>query len=988
MSLHPGNSVNKYNPRRGIVKQHQSVCTAVRFALAASLTASFVIPATARAAQASQNPANLGKVEVTGTRIKRTAIEKAQPVLHISRQQILQSGVVSVGRLLRRISSAGSSANRGYSNGGTGATHIDLRYLGAQRVLVLINGHRLTLGGNASGTGIGLQLGLSQRVDLNTIPTSVIDHIDVLKDGASAVYGTDAIAGVVNIITRKNFNGAEASAYVGGYENHGFDGLAQQYSATLGHTWDRGNVTVNLSYKQAGAISTKDRKISKSIPGTGNKFFNTGHKGDFELNDSSPLGRQFYVLKDSGGTINPTINDLKRFAPSDLNRDNYYYPDLETPQNRIGAYFQGYYALTDHIHFNSTLIYSDRASHSGGGQASVSIAPASNPRPGQAPVVLAADSPYNPFGADIIASNGPSNEVTNLRASAPNAPVGSIKEDSRLLQYIGGFSGDFSVADRNFNWDVSFIYGNDAENSTSMSYNTEHLRRALGSPSQCGPNTYHANCVPYNLFGPNMQAANDYIFTNTLFQDSNSERIYNANISSADVVDLPYGPLGVALGYQHREQDGRVTPDSLKLAGLASGNRVGPTSGSFEVNAVYGEINVPILADLPGAKDLSIDVQTRHSNYSTFGGNTSTRAGFRYQPIGDLLIRGTWSQGFRAPGINDLFGGQADNFPRVQDPCNNVNYPSQSKVVQQRCMAAGVPAGGYKQTASSIRTENGGNHNLQPETAISRTMGLVYSPSALPGLSLDADYYKIEVDHALLTLPSTTLFDACYLGGNQSFCSAITRNPSSGVVNQVLDFKRNIASFSTNGIDYGVSYKFPSTAFGDFTAQVHGTHVILFNETTPNFGGNGGFSTQKFVNTNQGGLASFPNGLPANKINFDLTWNYGNWSANYYLQYISGTTEPCRKGNPLTGLTYNAAGLCSIPAISSADAKNRLRDTVYHDVQVSYSYQPINTTFTVGVNNLLDRSPPVAYSGLADHYNPLVYRLPGRFLYGRITTRF
>jgi outer membrane receptor protein involved in Fe transport len=969
------------------MKQYPSVRTAVRFALAAGLAASLGAPAAVSAAQ-NPNAANLGKVTVTGTRIKRTAIEKAQPVLNISRQQIQQTGLVSVGQLLQRISSAGSAANRGYSNGGTGATHADLRYLGAQRVLVLINGHRLTLGGNGGGSGIGLQLGLSQRADLNVIPTSIIDHIQVLKDGASAVYGTDAIAGVINIITRKNFNGAEASAYVGGYENHDFDGLRQQYQATLGHSWDRGNVTVNLSYQQLDAINSKDRKISRSIPGTGTTFFETNHKGEFRLNKNSPFGKKFYVLKNPHGTTHPTMNDLKTFDSSDLNRVNYHYPDLQTAQDRLGAYFQGYYDITDHIQFNSTFIYTDRKSPDNIGQDGVFYYPGFVPRPGQAPIKLAADNPYNPFGTDIVSSNGSNNMVTEIAASGPDSPDTVYTEDSRFLQYIGGFSGDFRVGGRTFNWDASFVYGNDDESTTAVTgYNTEHLRRALGSPSQCGPGTFHSNCVPYNLFGPNTQAANDYIFFKGLDHDANTERTYNANISSADIVDLPYGPLGIALGYQHREQDGKVIPDSLTSAGLSDENQVGPTSGRFDVNAVYGEINVPILANLPGAKDLSIDVQSRHSNYSTFGGNTSTRAGFRYQPIEDILVRGTWSQGFRAPGINDLFGGLADNFPQVQDPCNDIQYPGESAAVHQRCMADGVPAGGYHQNGAQIRTEQGGNPDLQPETSLSRTVGFVYSPSQLPGLSVNADYYKIEVDHALITLGSQNLFNACYLGGNQSFCSAITRNANGGNVNRVLDLKRNIASFTTNGIDYGVTYKFPSTPVGDFTAQVHGTHIILFNETTPNFKHPGGFSTQKFVNGNQGGL-QFPGGVPANKINFDLTWNYGNWSANYYFQYIEGVTEDCVSGNTVTGVTYNEAGLCNIPAVTAGDAKNRLGDTVYHDVQVSYNYQPINTTFTVGVNNLLDRSPPVSFSAFENNYNPFLYRIPGRFLYGRITTRF
>jgi iron complex outermembrane receptor protein len=932
----------------------------------------------ARRANLGGGAANLGKIEVTGTRIKRAAIENAQPVLHISRQQIQQSGLVSVGTLLRRISSAGPSINRQFANGGTGAEHIDLRYLGTRRVLVLLNGHRLVLGGNASGTGIGTKLGLSEAADLSTVPTSIIDHIDVLKDGASAVYGTDAIAGVINIVTRKNFNGAEASAYVGGYENHDFDGLTQQYSATLGHSWDRGNITVNLSYNQSDEVDSNAREYSRpGIRGTGNLFKSISQRGEYIYTnpitgDSTP--GHFLVTKKFYGSTHPTRADLRPVRDPEDRTSKGVTPSAErTPQNRLGVYFQGYYDITDHVRFNSTLIYNDRSSSQNLGSSFVEVEPGFVPRPGDAPIVLAKDNPFSPFDFDLS-----SDDVVILYHPDRSAPF-TTKEDDRLLQFVGGFSGDFSVAGRNFNWDASFIYGNNAENSTSTgAYNTEHLRRALGSPSQCGPGTVHSNCVPYNLFGPNTQAATDYLFFKGVDQGQNSERIYNADINSADIVDLPAGPLGFALGYQHREQDGSVVPDSLTLAGLSDQNKVQPTSGSYDVNAVYGELNIPLLADLPGAKALSVDGQARHSNYSSFGGNTSERFGFRYQPIEDLLIRGTWSTGFRAPGINDLFGGFSDNFPAVTDPCEEHQYPDESAVVQQRCMRDGVPSGGYHGGAQ-IRTEQGGNRNLSPETSISRTAGFVYSPSWLPGFSLNADYYKIEVNNALVTLSSQDLFDACYLGGSQSFCNAITRNPRTGSPSQVLDLERNIARFNTNGYDIGIRYHFPATPFGDFTLAANETHVILFNETTPNFTGTGGFSTQGYVNTNPPGSV-FPPDVPANKANLDIAWNYGNWSANYFVQFIEGTTQNCRTSTYFT--SYRQQGLCSIPTDSHLTAKYRRRDQFYHDVQVAYNFASINTTLTAGVNNLFDRKPPKVYQDFT------IDRFPGRFLYGRVTVTF
>jgi outer membrane receptor protein involved in Fe transport len=312
-----------------------------------------------------------------------------------------------------------------------------------------------------------------------------------------------------------------------------------------------------------------------------------------------------------------------------------------------------------------------------------------------------------------------------------------------------------------------------------------------------------------------------------------------------------------------------------------------------------------------------------------------------------------------------------------------MNFSKQSPIVQRRCVAAGVPSGGYKQTLGQVQTLGGGNPNLQPETSISRTACFIYSPSWLPGFNLNADYYKIEVDNAIISLSAQSVINACYLGGAQNFCQGITRN-SQGLVSQLLNLPRNIASFTTNGFDIGIRYQFPSTPIGDFTLRAHESHIILFNETTPNFNGNGGFSTQTFVGQEPSDVGSggegFPDGVPANKANLDLNWDYGNWSAHYHVNFIESTTAPCTGSTPTH--TYTGVGLCTIPAKNPLEAKYRRPDQIYQDAQVSYHYTPINTTFTAGVNNLFDRKPPKLYS------DPTLDRVPGRFLYGRVTVTF
>ncbi len=964
--------------------------TAVRLALAAGVAASFAQIPIASAADQDQGAAKLQKVEVTGSRIKRTDIETAQPVQVINRQQIQASGLTSIGDILQKITSAGAALNTVFNNGGNGETKIDLRYLGSNRVLVLVNGRRMVNG--VGGTGV------DGSADLNTIPVSIIDHIEVLQDGASAVYGSDAMAGVVNIITIKNYNGAEASAYLGGYKEAGraFDGKTQYYQFTMGTSSDRSSIVANVSYVKQDPIWAGSRDISYyPVAGLGTTTGSSGTpQGRFIFASSTTCGpgntqyTSYYGTCDltlkPGSPAKPSMSDFTDFTST----ARFNYAPLNyvlTPQERTGIYTQGHYDINDNVTFSADVLFNNRKSTQLLAPSPLFIDSSGDiPNSSQGVLVIPASQPYNPFGQDLKFdpnfSAGTNGFLIGRRPLEAGPRV--FSEDVNTFRFSGGFNGTFEAMSRVFDWDVNYIYAtNDAKRITHGLFNTSRLIEALGG--NCT-----SPCVPFNVFGGQGPSGTDYQGTNgtgtitpdmlnyVLFtaqdENQNTMRNYTANISG-DLADLWAGPLGFAAGYEYRELDGFDQPDALIALGSTSGNVRQPTSGRYSVKSEYVEFDLPLLADMPMAQSLDLDVASRHSNYDTFGTNTSSRAQVKWKPIDDLLVRGTWSQGFRAPGIAELFLGDSDNFPNIVDPCNGGGTTAAEKA---NCV--GVPAT-YSQPNGQIRTTVGGNPNLDPETSISRTLGFVWNPEFVQGLDVSLDYYHIELVKTITVLGGQLIMDGCYSGGNQALCSLISRNPQ-GNVTQLLDTNVNIGSTVTSGLDMGLNYKLPSTSFGDFKLSWNTTYVRNFVVTVPDLTGGNNPTVQDVAGFQRGGLIG---GIPHFKSNVDVNWDYGNWNADWTVRYISELWEGCTGFASSTDVTKGTP-LCTDPALQL----NRQGRTVYHDVQVSYDFDAYNTSVSFGIRNIFDKQPPTALTAFANSFDPTLYDVPGRFPYLRISTRF
>jgi iron complex outermembrane receptor protein len=881
----------------------------------------------------------------------------------VTAAQIKSSGLATIGQVIQKMTSSGAALNTLDNFGGNftftggGESNVDLRNLGAKRVLVLVNGKRWVTS-------------IENTVDLNTVPASVIDHIEVLQDGASAIYGSDAISGVVNIITVKNYNGREASAYKGIYRGDGHaDGKTDTYDMTMGASNDKSGLLFNATYSNQQAILSKDRNISKEpIIGLGNAGGSSAiPNGRFKF--VPPTGSSWDTY--CGGTCNLTIvsgatpgsngklsmTDFRPFVSGGASSDRFNYAPFNyvlTPEERYSTYLQGYTDLADNVTFKADMMYTHRDSHQQAAPEPLFFSSSS----------IAIDIPstqkYNPFGFDLDASNPATANLALLgRRMVENGPR-TYHESENTFHFDAGFDGYFSTAGGEWDWDFNYGFSKDNELDVNGGhFDVSHLRLALGDAAVCAQ---VQGCVQLNIFGPAgsvTQQMLNYIAYTAQNSFENNQRVFNADITNGNLAELPGGPLGVAFGAESLEHDAVFLPDSVAQNGYDSfnpGRPVLPTQGRESSKAAYAEVDLPVMGGMPGVKLLDVDLAGRHTHYDVYGNSNTYRWGLKWEPDNDWLVRATWSQGFRAPTIQDLFSAGTNFSANILDPCTTVN-PSNNAVVTPAptCALKGVPP--YAQPNAQINTLEIGNPHLQPETSISRTVGFVYSPDFLPGFNLNADYYKIEVDNAIQPLSGQTILNGCYTAtlatSNAADCALITRTAFSAI-QTLKDQVVNIGSTSTSGLDIGANYTFPSTGIGDFKVSVDDTHIKSYQ-----------VDGQELSGIERGGSV-FPFGVPKDKIRAEGDWTNGAWSASYTLRFIRSMVEE-NNGVP-TGVHIGA--------------------TTYHDVQGSYNMDSIATTFSLGIRNLWNKEPPSSTVQELNNFDPTLYDVPGRFFYGRAEVKF
>ena len=937
------------------------------------------------------------EIVVTGSRLKRKDLTTPAPVTVLTRQQWQESGRLTIGDFLQTLPEQGNAPNFQLNNGGStysadGSTRISLRSLGVTRTLVLINGRRMVNAG----------LGASSAVDLNSIPSAAVERVEVLKDGASAVYGSDAIAGVVNIITRKRFNGTE----IGGEYGISTRGDAQtiDVEGTVGRAGDWGSFLFSAGYFSQGESWLRDRDFSKFAY----TYDYTTQMQTPGGSSRTPQGVIQLPQAPGGGAPMPTADCLanalcsqivskypndwfKRFVHDPTAQlvpnwrpftgdDRYNFASanyLTIPSERIQAFASGDVKVgVARPYFE--ISYVQR--HSQQNAAPMPLNPGDYTLPGtNIPIQVTKDNVYNPFGVDLVFAGRRLVEFGNR----------TYTQDLGTFHIVTGVDGAFPDSAgplRGWFWDTSVNYGRtEGTFTTNGAIRNSRIAAAVG-PSfvdatgpHCGtPAAPIPGCVPLNLFGgPNNGSIDPsqigYLgFTGT---SRAFDQLFTVDADvGGDLVKLAADrPMAIVFGYEYRRQLGSQVADPIVASGDSADFNFTSTSGRFSSNEAFAELSLPILSGAPFVYNLEANAAGRYVNYSTFGSKFTYKFGARYTPIPDFTLRGTYSTAFRAPGISELYLGKAETAPTVRDPCADLTNASPE--LRSQCTSHGVPTGGSQDTGNQELAHVGGNPNLKAETAKIFTTGVVIEPQVIRGLSITVDYYHIIVDDPVGTVGLPTILKGCYPGAGgtsyEPYCNQIHRD-TGGSIQFVEDFNTNLNQIRTAGIDFALRYFLP-TSIGRFGYAFDGTWLAFYDRDqahAPTIHGRGNYDL---------------GALPVFKFNTGVTYYYGGFNAALIGRFV-GSFKECSAFDS-SGHYLSAGGLCWLdPTAPSRDVGANF----VVDLNLGYNFNtPIGNTYvSAGMNNVFDTAPQFVYSAPLANSDPSVYDYVGRFVYFRLLQRF
>ncbi|HXH01608.1 MAG TPA: TonB-dependent receptor [Xanthomonadaceae bacterium] len=950
-----------------------------RLACAIQLSLLIAIPGLAAAQDAApSDPNTLDRVQVTGSRIKRAEVEGQVPVQVVTREDIDRTGLTSIADVVQALTASGSALNTKFNSSGNfgfppdgsgvgaGSAQVDLRHLGSKRVLVLVDGIRWVNEASASGVGAS--------TDLNTIPLAIVERIEVLEDGASALYGSDAIAGVVNIITKKRADGVSLSVQYGQYEPG--DGETMNADLSWGTSTEHSSLFVGASFVEQKTIFSRDRELSSFPRPGGNLAFGSGFipNGQFFFRDPNTGATQRLVT--NTGITNPVYNPAETGCVRTdsfhcfTNADRFNFSQfnlLLTPSKRAGIFGQYRFDISETTNFYVKALYNRRESTNQAAPEPIQLGPASGNTFANTAVVSRLN-PFNPFGFDLI-SQGPNRNITFFgRRPVEGGP--RVFEQEVNTVYVGaGLEGTFGAGERIYSWDVN-VAGSDnrAEQTNFGSYNIRRIVEALGDPARCAQ---IPGCTPLNIFGgPGAITPAMLAFIQPVVHDEseNQLRLVSANITG-DLFNLPAGPLSFASGVEHRRYSGSYQPDPITVAGEYNGVPSLPTRGEYDVSEVYTEFNVPLLADSGFAKKLDLSIAGRYSDYSTFGGNFTGKVGLRWQMVDELLFRATFAEGFRAPSIGELFGSASRFDAQLRDPCLTQPSGAPPTGSAQNCAGLGVPAGAV-QINPQISVSTGGNPDLQPEEADSFTAGAVWTPTILENtaisrrVDLGVTFYRHKVEGAVQAIDAQTQLNLCVQTTDPVFCSGISRAPT-GAINQFNNFLTNIGVIETDGWDFDLGWSFPDSALGQFRLDWRSTWVGRYDA----FGANGVRQPRTV------GVEVNDSAIPEFTSTAILAWERGPWNASWTARHISDLTEACP--SPLLA--------CSNPG-----RNNRLGAVTYHDAQVSWNTEWMRgLELTLGANNIFGKEPPPCLTCSLNGYDASTYDVHGGgFYYVRAGLKF
>jgi len=970
-------------------------------------------PAMAQTAP-SATPAT-AEVVVTGSRISRKDYVADSPIVTVGQTQLQQTGSVTVETLLNQMPQfvPGSTATSNNPPNG-GQAQVELRGLGIPRTLVLLDGRRAQ---PSNG---------DNSVDLNTLPEALIDSIEVITGGASATYGSDAIAGVINFKLKHHFRGLEIDAQYGKTDRD--DGETQSYHATMGGDFadSKGNAVLSFGYAKRDAVFNGSRAFSAISGPSGttpygaldplaaNPFSQAALNAVFARygvapgvvtpttrigfnNDGTVFGQIPGGPNYRGNTTSPDFSTIKTLGTYNTGAVNY----LQIPLNRYNAFGRVEYELNAHIHaygqFNFTHYNSP-----------TQLAPSpafGNPAAGNTGFYVPYNNPF--ISADLATllasrTNPTGDFLIRDRFTAVGPRVQNNQFD--VYQYVLGLNGDIPNTD--LTWDIYGTYGHDTQIITdagniSRANVNQLLRAADGGRSVCAGG--------FNPFGLNPVSAACASFLSPQTHDVTSveQREVDATLQGG-LFDLPAGRLKFAAGADYRRNSFNFSPDaSIGAPNIADGgpalagfNATPATGGATDVYELFGELFVPVLANLPFVKSLDLDLGYRYSDYgagaSAVGGVSTYKASADWNVAYGFRLRGGYERAIRAPSVAELFLPASQNFPAIGtagvnsgDPCDiRTSYRTGANAAQvlSLCLAQGLPRS-LQNTFTENNTQsngiNSGNPNLQQETADTYSIGAVWAPrfenALFRHISLSVDYFNIKIANAISILPASTTLQKCFNadGSNptysltNTYCTLIQRDPATGELASIQQPLFNIGAFKTSGVDIQADWSFGLGAvgledrYGSLAFNFVGTYADSFKiQQLP------GSPFQDYVGTiGNNTVDLFAVAHPKWKSMASLTWRVGPVDLTGRWQFI----DSMKDATTVTG----AAGAVGVPKVNYFDLLGRWR---------------INDTLELraGVNNITDKQPPFYTSSANQQANtdPGTYDVLGRRYYVGLKARF
>ncbi|MCH1923584.1 TonB-dependent receptor [Shewanella sp. C32] len=936
--------------------------------IALSLLGSAVLSTSAVAAEdaaANNDKQTYERIEVTGSRIARENAYAPTPVTMVTGEELLGSGVTNIGEALNQLPALGSTmslaSSGGSSIGTAGLNLLDLRNLGTSRTLVLVNGKR----------HVSSQKGTS-AVDVNTIPSAWIERVEIITGGASAIYGADAVTGVVNFILKKNITGLDINASIGTADDSDF--RKKRFSISYGQDIDggRGNVAFAAEYSGQNALGAMDRDATKTsyanmannaegrvddndpsnpdmirTPNSG--YYTMGNDGRFQLSDSDYWKR--FNRDGSFSRVDLGSNQYSNFCTDCDSINIKQFNELQPKFDRYNLNFKTNYDITteDSVYFEAKY---SRTEASNSGQPAYFFG---NPKN-----TVSIDNAFvTPELRDLMQSQNVDSFVVNRFMT--DAGV-RIEDDTRETQrYVLGVKG---LIGEDWDYDIYAVYGQtDLERTNKNNLIYQNYQYALDSVRDadgnavCRSATARAEgCTPINIFGfgAPSRAAIDYINVDLTGTSTIKQTVLSGSVANSSLFELPAGFVGFSAGVEYRkEQSETKEPDYDKKTFF---NALGNDVGSFNVKEVFAELSVPLLSDLPLIRQLDLDLAGRYADYSTIGDATTWKAGLSWEINDELRMRSTYARAIRAPNISELYGAASQDFFQVKDSCrlDRLNELDNSSTRAANCAALGVPADfNSAYDSSTLEGVSSGNRDLNPEKSKSFTLGLVYQPSFIDNLALTVDYWDITIDDAISSIDAQDILDKCLdseTGINNQYCALISRNPDNHQINNIVVQSMNLAKLEASGVDFDVRYSFDLLG-GELTSGLIATKLIRNRQYSFQ---NDPSSYEDFAGTA---------GLPDWQSNLSLKYDRDNWEATWRTRYMQkvdlySAQSLARNANPSNVMDYGTY--------------------VISEMAIGYKFDN-GLGLKFGVDNVFDKSLPFGTIGTSA--SSAMYDNVGRYFY-------